>query len=249
MAGRWMGLIALLLPLGWGGAAAGELSLVASPWPPYVGERLERKGLAMHIVSEALRRAGYESTVSLVEWPQDLEGTESGDFDVIAGVWHTDERAQSLRFSEPYLVSETHFVKRREAPHRYDSLDDVKGLRIGIVGGYAYGGEISAAALELEPAAQASVVENLRRLIAGELDLVLADERVALYELNANIYDGVRKTSVLPKAYSSRGLRMAVSKRHPDHAEIVERFDDAIEAMKADGSHAEILSIHRASVW
>jgi polar amino acid transport system substrate-binding protein len=42
---------------------------------------------------------------------------------------------------------------------------------------------------------------------------------------------------------------MAVSLRHPDHAEIVERFDDAIEAMKADGSYAEILSIHRASAW
>jgi polar amino acid transport system substrate-binding protein len=239
----------LLMLIATGGAVAGDLSVVASPWPPYVDERLERNGLAVHVVTAALRRAGYDTEVTLVEWPRDLEGAEAGNFDVIASIWRTDERARSLSFSEPYLVSETRFVKRRDAPHRYGSPDDLQGLRIGIVGGYAYGGEASSRELDLEPAARASVLENLRRLLAGELDLVLADERVALYELNAQIYDGIRKTQILPQAYSSRGLRMAVSRQRQDHAEIVERFDAAIEAMRADGSYAEILSIHRASAW
>lgn len=249
MTGRWRRLIVFAVLIVAGAAGADELTVVASPWPPYVGERLERKGLAVDIVTEALRRAGYEPKVTVVEWPRDLEGTQSGEFDVIASVWRTDERAESLSFSEPYLLSETHFVKLRDANYRYDTLEDLKGLRIGIVGGYAYGGEASKGELDLKPVRQASVAQNLRSLMAGKLDLVLADERVALYELNASIYDGMRKTAILPKPYSSRGLRMAVSKQRTDHTEIVESFDAAIETMKQDGSYAEILSAHRASVW
>ncbi len=228
-------------------AGAEELNVVASPWPPYVAHKLERHGLAVHLATEALQRAGYPSHVTLMNWPKDLEGTKSGAHDVIASVWFTQERAQHIAFSKPYIVNETRFVKRRDAPHQFNAPSDLKGLRIGVVKDYAYGGDVSPLELDVTPVFTGSVLENLRNLIAGELDLVLADERVALYELNVNLYGGIRKTLVLPNAYSSRGLRIGVSKRRPDHAEIVNRFDAAIEAMKADGSYATILASHRIS--
>ncbi len=203
----------------------------------------------MHLVTEALERAGYTSRVSLTTWPGDLEGAKAGTQDVIASVWFTVERAQHIAFSKPYIVTETHFVKQRDAPHRFDTLADLEGLRIGVVKGYAYGGEAAARArdLELKPVFAGSVVENLRNLVAGEVDLVLADERVVLYELNVNVTEGIRKTLILPKAYSSLGLRMGVSKRRPDHEEIVNRFDAAIKLMKSDSSYAQILANHRVS--
>ena len=99
----------------------------------------------------------------------------------------------------------------------------------------------------MTPVFTGSVLENLRSLVAGDLDLVLADDRVAAYELNVNVDAGIRKTLILTKAYSSRGLRIGVSKRRSDHAEIAGRFGAAIEAMKADGSYASILASHRVS--
>ncbi len=226
---------------------AEELNVVASAWRPYVDDRLHRNGIAVHLVTEALQRAGYPSRVTLIQWPGDLEAAKAGDANVIASVWFTEERAQQLAFSKPYIVTETHFVKRRGTPHKFDTPADLQGLRIGVVEGYAYGGDARARPLDVTPVFSGSVLDNLRSLVAGELDLVLADERVALYELSVNVPDGIRKTLILPEVWSSRGLRMGVSRQRPDHAEIVTRFDAAIEAMKADGTYAWILATHRVS--
>ncbi len=238
--------VALLLLCG-SVTAREQLSVVASPWPPYVAPGVQHSGLAVHLVTEALQRAGYRSSVTLTTWPKDLEATQQGSYDVIASIWFTEQRARKLAFSKPYIITETHFVKRRDAPHRYRTLADLRGLRIGLVTGYAYGGQADAAGLKVTPVFMGSVLDNLRSLVAGDLDLVLADDRVALYELNVNVPGGARKTFVLPKAYSSRGLRMGVSRQRLDHKEVVTRFDAAIEAMKADGHYASILATHRVS--
>ena len=65
---------------------AAELKLVASPWPPYVGPGLQKNGVAIHLVTEGLRRAGYEYNVTLETWPRDLEAAKRGRYDVIAAV-------------------------------------------------------------------------------------------------------------------------------------------------------------------
>ncbi len=244
---KYLILMFLLAMLGGPDLHAREQSVVASPWPPYVDQKTLRRGLAVQLVTEALERAGYSTRVILTRWPRDLEGTKAGAYDVIASIWFTDQRAESIAFSKPYILTETRFVKRRDAPHQFNTPADLRGLRVGVVEGYAYGGAAPAPELGLTRVLRGSVLENLRSLVAGELDLVLADERVALYELNVNVPDGIRKTLILPKVYSSRGLRMGVSRQRPDHARIVQRFDAAVEAMKADGSYAAILGSHRVS--
>ncbi len=244
---EWILILAFFCLTACRSSGAEELAVVASPWPPYVDRRLEGNGLAVHLATEALRRAGYQSRVVLRSWPKDLEGTKAGVYDVIASVWFTKQRAQQITFSEPYIQCETRFVKRRDAQHEFKTLADLQGLRIGVVEGYAYRGDASPRELDVKPVFTGSVLENLRSLVAGDLDLVLADDRVAAYELNVNVDAGIRKTLILPKAYSSGGLRIGVSKQRADHAEIAERFDAAIEAMKLDGSYASILATHRAS--
>ena len=228
-------------------ACMADLKVVASPWPPYVDARLHKDGVAMHLVTEGLRRAGYESDVTIETWPRDLQMTQSGSYDVIASVWHTKQRAESLTFSEPYIINATHFFKRRESPHAFTTLADLAGLKIGVVSGYAYG-EAFYNDSDFERVTQGTVLDNLRDLIAGKLDLVLADERVALYELNVNIPAGIKKVALVPHPYASKGLRIAISQKNPDHKKIADDFNSAIAAMKEDGSYAEILGLHRVSV-
>ena len=52
---------------------------------------------------------------------------------------------------------------------------------------------------------------------------------------------------VLPRSWVERGLRIAVSKKNPQHRQIVEAFDRAIEDMRQDGSYFAILAQFRVS--
>ncbi len=227
------------------GAEAQGLKLAASIWPPYVDERLYENGVAIAMATTALERAGYDPSLTIGLWPQVMEATQSGTYDVLVGVWFTEERSAELAFSEPFLNNEIRFLKRYDSDIRYRSIDDLIGLRIGIVNDYAYSRQaVSTAGIDI--AAAGSVRENIQSLLAGELDLVLADARVALYEVNRLV--AAKNVALLPEPVTTRGLRIAVTRARPDHNQITEAFNAAIASMQLDGSYSRVLAQYRISL-
>jgi len=240
-------LVGLALGLPAGSAVAGEaLRVTASAWPPYVDEALPDRGLAISLVTTALQRAGYPSVVKLEPWPEALEATVAGKYDVLASVWHTKERAQALSFSQPFITNHLKLIRRRDRDLVLRDVSDLEGLRVGVVADYAYTDE-AYRATGLHLVAGGGVLDNLRALNDGKVDVVFADERVALYELNQKLVEQVRHVIVLPRSWVERGLRIAVPKKNPQHRQIVEAFDRAIEDMRKDGSYFAILAQFRVS--
>lgn len=236
--------IAGLLVLLTVGAKAQELNLTASTWSPYVDARLYEHGVAIAVARAALERAGYGSNLTVGSWPQVMVATQNGTYDVLVGVWFTEERSAELAFSEPFLDNDIKFLKQSGRDIQYRNLDDLIGLRIGVVSDYAYSREaVDTAGIEV--AVASSVRENVEGLLAGELDLVLADARVAMYEVNQLVV--AKDVTLLPEPVITRGLRIAVSRARADHDEIVETFDAAIESMRSDGTYAGLLANYRIS--
>ena len=227
------------------GAEAQELEMTASTWSPYVDGRLYEHGVAIAVAGTALERAGYNPSLTVGSWPQVLIATQNGTYDVLVGVWFTDERSAELAFSEPFLNNEIKFLKRSDSDIRYRSIDDLIGLRIGVVNDYAYSREaVSTTGIDI--AVAGSVRENVESLLAGELDLVLADARVAIYEVNQLV--AAKNVTLLPEPVMTRGLRIAVSRARPDHNEIIEAFNAAIVSMRSDGSYDSLLANYRISL-
>lgn len=240
-------LVGLALGPAAGSAVAGEpLRVTASVWPPYVDEALSDRGLAMSLVTTALQRAGYSSAAKLEPWPEALEATMAGKYDVLASVWHTKERAQALSFSQPFITNQLKLIKRRDRDLVVRDVSDLEGLRVGVVADYAYT-EDAYRPTGLHLVAGGGVIDNLRALNERKVDLVFADERVALYELNQKLMAQVKDVIVLPRTWVERGLRIAVSKKNPQHRQIVEAFDRAIGEMRQDGSYFAILAQFRVS--
>jgi len=226
-------------------AEAQELSLAASTWSPYVDQRLYERGVAVAVATTALERAGYDPSLTIGSWPEVMVDTQDGTHDVLVGVWFTEERSTELAFSEPFLDNEIKFLKRADSDIRFRSVEDLAGLRIGVVSDYAYNRE-AVDTTGIEITAAGSVRENVESLLAGELDLVLADARVAMYEINQLVV--ARRVTLLPEAVITRGLRIAVSRTRPDHEGIVEAFNAAIAAMRSDGSYSQLLASFRISL-
>jgi polar amino acid transport system substrate-binding protein len=223
---------------------AEKLVLTASEWPPYASAGLYRNGVAVALTEEALRRAGYETETMLGTWPEALDETIAGSRDVITSVWRTEEREQQLAFSEPFLTNYIVFIKRDDSDAWFNERADLDGLRIGVVADYAYSAQpYDTAGIDIQLAD--SALENIEKLRAGELDLVLADSRVAAYQIDKLV--AAKELTLIRNPLLKRGLRIAVTKSRADHAEIITAFDASIQRMQTDGSYNAILATFRVS--
>ena len=218
--------------------SAQKLRVVGDSWPPYVDKSLPGNGLAVEIVDAGLRRAGYEPELTIVQWTKALAGAKAGLYDIVAAIWYSDERDETLLFSEPFLENRVFFVKRRGSPVQFNNLSELTAYRIGIVRDYSYGPEIdNLTALKIP---SNYVVQILLGVVSGSLDLAVVEQRVALFEMNRYMSNQADDLEFVSPPVSVRGLRIAASRMNPDHAKVIADFNAAIKAMKADGSFESI---------
>ena len=224
-------------------AAAQKLRLVFDIWPPFTDDTLVNGGLATDIVTTALARAGYASGYEQVPWARALLGVGEGRYDVLVNAWYNEDRTKMGQFSGEYLVNRIRFLKRKDTPLEYSSLEQLHTYPVAVVRGYAY-----SQAFDADTALQKVPVHNfamgVRMLAADRVKLTLEDEYVARYYLARESSKVRSAVEFLPKPLSENSLHILVSLKNPQHAQIVAGFDRAIAAMKADGSYDKLLRQH-----
>ena len=236
-------LFATLLINSLSGFAAEELQVATSEWVPYVGKDLPNQGLAMDIVTSALKRAGYKPAVIIQAWNRTLEGADIGVYDLIAAAWYSKEREKSFIYSKPYIYNEIKLLKNASSNFKFNSVADLQGKTVGVLNNYAYGKEFDNARGILR-APGIHVLQNITRVLNGEIELTLDDQRVLEYEIKNNISLNQENLVFIPKSVSKNGLYIAVSRLNPKHKEIVQAFNKAIVAMRKDGTYDRILKLH-----
>jgi len=220
-------------------AQSQAVTLGNEPWPPYVLSG-EEKGIAEQIVCEALERAGWECAVKRGDWAETLQLASDGSLDGIAALWYTQERAESLRFSTPYLTNRLLPVFKNDAGLMITGLQDLSNLRIVMVEEFAYGEEIDNALVGLSVTRVKGFENALNAIRSDEADVALIDELAARgyvdQHQNSNLAIG-------QAAMSYRELHFAVSREHPQQSEIIAAFNQAYIAMLKDGSINRILDL------
>ncbi|WXL25323.1 transporter substrate-binding domain-containing protein [Ectopseudomonas mendocina] len=237
------GLLCLLLLQVMPAKAEQQLHLVANTWPPFNDISLPYNGVATDIVVSALARAGYATRYSEVPWARAIQGVERGIYDVLINAWYSQPRTAFGDFSKPYMVNRVQFVKRRDAAINYQRLSDLYPYRIATIRGYTY-----TPAFDNDPQINRVEVVSFaiaaRMLHAGRVELAVEDEIVVRYHLNRSLADIKEDLQFLSRPLSENGLHILVSLKHPQHRQIAQQFDEAIAAMKRDGSYERILKRH-----
>lgn len=231
----------VLLPLY--GVAAETLRLVADPWPPFNDQALLNNGVASDLVSTALLRAGYSSTYVQVPWERAVRGLQQDIYDVLINAWYTDERATFGHYSQPYLINRIRFMQRKGSQIRFKQLPDLYPYSIAVVRGYAYSSEFDQDT-RLTKVGVGGFAMGARMLHARRVQLTLEDELVARFHLSRELTSIRDQLEFLPQPLSENGLHILVSRNHPQHQQIADAFNKAIEAMRADGSYTQIFQRH-----
>ncbi|SDG41451.1 amino acid ABC transporter substrate-binding protein, PAAT family [Limimonas halophila] len=247
LAARVIALLALLAPAG--AACAGEAPhgtvtvATLSDYPPYSGENLPHRGASTHIVRAAFQRAGYDPEITVMPWSRALAMTKRGHYDALANVWHREHRTEFFAYAGVLATNRLVFVKPAGSGFTYQRLADLRGKLVGTVRDYSYPKPfLQAESFHRHP------VETLRRALVltarGRFDLAIGDALVVQHTINTELPTFGRTLSLTERALAKDPMHLVVSRKIPDHAEIVRRFNAALTRMRADGTRTEILRAH-----
>tara|TARA_R110000782_G_scaffold39117_1_gene91163 strand:+ start:552 stop:1286 length:735 start_codon:yes stop_codon:yes gene_type:complete len=231
----------MLMPTGV--SVAETLRLVADPWPPFNDQTLLNNGVASDLVTEALSRAGYTTRYAQVPWARAVRGLQQGSYDVLINAWYTDERATFGYYSQPFLINRVRFLQRKGSHISFRQLADLYPYRIAVVRDYAYSRAFDQDS-RLSKIEVVSFAQGARMLQAKRVQLAVEDELVARFYLNRSLIGISDQLEFLPQPLSENGLHILVSRKHPQHEKIADDFNQAIAAMRADGSYAQIFQRH-----
>jgi polar amino acid transport system substrate-binding protein len=239
-------IIALIIyPLG---AKSASVNMAAAELDPHAGLLLPHNGWVPQVLGIALKDSGYEFNVDFLPFRRALLSAQNGDYDAISPLYISDDREQSLYFSQSLGISRTLLFYRSTKPIKFKEIADLSGLHIAIMRGARVNDEFDRAT-NFHRIEVTSYEQLVRMLMMGRVDALVGDEFVvrAAMENNSTSKDAhlVRGEIVQGKiALATQGIYAAVSKKAIEPEAIVRAISKGITKLKVSGEYSKILAQH-----
>ena len=197
-------------------------------------------GMEIDLAARFCQDNGYGLTVESLNFDGILPTIQAGKADfAAAGISITEERRESVYFSDPYYTGGTVLavLKTQTAPTNdsYTSVEELRQKRIGIQTGTNYDLLIRNAFPDAKPSYYNNQSDLLAALTAGKIDAFPSDEPVIRYIINQG-YAGI---TYIPEYIDSFDFAYCFSKTD-DGERLCAEFSEFISSLQADGMLSEL---------
>ncbi len=186
-----------------------QLSAASSIWASEVDSKLE--GPIIEFATKMFTELGVPIKTKYLPWKRAIHYINKGEIDVIATIFYTDERANFMEFTIPYVEVPTVVIVAKGKSFPFTKLKDL----IGFNGLRPSGASLGEAYNKISPTLSISPVTDeiqiIRMLNAGRADYAIGSKYVFLMKARRIGFED--KIEILPTPITSRGLRMAFSKK------------------------------------
>ncbi|MFW5856337.1 MAG: transporter substrate-binding domain-containing protein [Planctomycetota bacterium] len=203
-------------------------------YPPYefLDETGQPAGFNIDVFRAVCAILDLEATIELGPWSRVREDLESGDIDLITGMYFSPDRDEEVDFSPPHIVVSQAIFVRDGSPVR--SLEDLQGREVLVQDGdimhdFLRGQERS---VTIVPVADPE--EALRRLAAGRHDCALVSKLQGLYLRSKLDLAGIRTVG---PALQLRDYCFAV--REGDRA-LLTQLNEGLALLRETGEYRRI---------
>lgn len=230
------------------GAEKTKLTIVTDDWPPYefkTGEPGNESitGFSTEVIMAILNKMniGINDSIKQHPWVRAEKMLLAGDADLLYTAASNEDREKETYYAyEPLIDSSWSFFIRKEdeGKIKYDSLDDFKGKKIGVVRGYSYTKEFWDY-VKKEQSFEEVVSDdlNVKKLAGKRFDIILIDyvNGVSLLK-KMNLAD---KVIALPNPLKKVSLYAVFSKKTVEKS-FVDKFSEELKAFKATEGYKAI---------
>lgn len=199
-------------------------------------EKGEIVGFDIDVVTAIAKKAGIEVKFVNTPWEGIFKTLDQGDRDfLVSAVTITDERKQSMDFSNPYFDAQQLIAVKTTS--KISKFDDLKKLKVGVQTGTT--GDEVVTKLQGKNSTNIKRFEStplaLKELEAGGVDAVVADNGVVINYVTNNA--GSKFKTVADKAFAPEQYGLPVKKGNTD---LLGKLNKGLADIKADGTYDQI---------
>ena len=210
-------------------------------WEPYIGENLKNNGYVAEIAKKALAREGYNLEIKFYPWARTVKLAKLGKVDGYFPEYYSPEKETHFSFSDKFPGGPLGFFKKTGRDISYNKLKDLKSYNIGVVRGYVNTEEFDNANYLQKESARSDLI-NIRKLLSGRIDLMVADKFVGKYVLKEKLPNKVGDIEFVEPPLEYKPLYVAFVKSNNNHKKYVTAFNKGLQKIKEDGTLDKILS-------
>lgn len=216
-----------------------DLIVIANPQAPFKFEDNGiPKGIDIEVIDAVFERLGVSYQVEFITSDARIQQeARNGRADMLLVFSKNAEREQYLIYpTESYVdISWNLFVRSEDKDRiKFDTLEDLDGLLIGITRDISYTEEFLNAGLNFDVAATNDL--QIGKLLARRFDAVPLNTINTLYDLKQS--GQLDKVYPLPKPIKTKPYFNVFTRNssYPDIEGLAERYDAVIRQLKADGT-------------
>ncbi|MFH1643289.1 MAG: transporter substrate-binding domain-containing protein [Patescibacteria group bacterium] len=191
-------------------------------------------GLDIDIMKEVAKDLGVEPIFQNVPWEIIFDVVRNGDVDVmISSVTITQERAQTMSFSDPYFNAGQVLIIRSRDSGKIQDINDIAEHKVGIQEGTTSEQEA------IKYVEDASLIKNYvdyylakDDLMEGEIDIIIAD-----YPGAFGLVKGETDIKIVGDPFTQEFYGIVVQK---DQKELLSQINKTIRRLKQDGDLKEL---------
>ncbi len=190
-------------------------------------------GISTDKVRDMMARAGVRYDITMLPWKRAYTMAQNQPDTCVYSTTRTPEREALFKWAGPTRELEWVMYGRADRNFKLGSLDDARGLRIGVYNGDVRADYLTARGFNVAPVQ--NDISNPTKLMANRIDLWATSESNAESAIAANGWAG-KIVQVL--RFNRVKLYLACNLAVPD--ETIRLLNEAMERMIKDGSAARI---------
>ena len=213
-----------------------RLHLASLEWAPYVSQLMPDEGLVSAIVKAAAKESQLPVTISYFPWSRAVQaGLDEEDFAGYFPAFYLKEREKTCYFSNSLGNSTVGFASLKDAHFDWQNLLDLHAYKIGLVHDYANGEAFDALVKKhvLRTDSAPSDISNLRKLLAGRVDVIVIDKNVLRQLLITDSSLGKEKQNIIfhPKELTNFTMHICFQ-RNPRGLRLQKAFNAGLNSVK-----------------
>lgn len=162
------------------------VTLSSLEWPPYTSDALKSQGALASVATAAFKAMGYDLKIEFYPWNRAVAyAKDDPKYIGYFPEYYSKENEAYFLYSASMGNGPLGFVERKDSPVKWNSLNDLKNVTIGVVSGYLNTVEFDAmvASKQLKVEAVIDDNTNIVKVANKRMPLAVIDPNVLTYLL------------------------------------------------------------------